>query len=363
MHKAVPNWVLDRLRSINGLAVESGDSPDAVTVNAAGGPPISFAVRYIPVLSREHAKALVADQNGIINPPYVDGTQVLVATRQLAEATRQILRPTHLSWVERLSSYCRLIAPGLLVEVEGPIQKDVHTAAHAPARLRGKSGMLAEALLGMKRDSQISVADAAVRAGISTGLASRLLRRLTELRITERFGAGPGGFWRLTDAAALLDLWVAEERRAPTQSIGVYSWNRSVSGVYEGLARLGEAGLTWALGGTAAANLYAPTLTTYPDPTVWVPTSIDPKRAATILGGEIVDKGANIHIWQSDGDIPLRHSLPWSGTDAARDRAAGAFGDLRVVSMPRAYVEATKGSGRSAEVADNLRTNLLVQHA
>ena len=225
-------------------------------------------------------------------------------------------------------------------------------------RLRDRSGWLPELILNAGPQERILLTEVAKQAGISPALVSRLLRRLTELKILETQGAGPRRWWSLLDPGALLDLWSNEERDKPAQTTGLYVWSRSAAALYERLPELGSAGMNWALAGAAAANLWAPTLTIDPDPAVWVPSSIPAVQAAKALGGDIVEKGANLHFWQSQGDIGLRHARDWSGVTADSPRLPG----LRLVSRPRAYLEALRGNGRSAEVAQKLRENLL-KHA
>lgn len=284
--------------------------------------------------------------------------RLLIVARQLSEPVRELLRSAEISWVERLSGTYRLVGPGLLIEVTVKAADHHHPKAPARGRLRDKSGLLAEILLQLKRNERFSATEIAKRAGISTALTSRILQRLTQLKTVQRTGTGPFGYWEVADPGALLDVWVAEERSRPDLSRGIYVWSRSPVGVYEKLPKLNEAAASWALGGVSAANLYAPTLTTYPDPTVWVSARIPAQKIAEVIGGELVDKGANMQIWQSDTDVALQHSIDWSapiGRPAGVVRVAG----MRIVSQPRAYVEAMSGAGRSTEAARNLRQAIL----
>lgn len=343
------------LQSVDGLEVKPGRTEATIRIGAGNGPALSFQVRHIPVLSQERARelslALRAQGSG------AGGAGVLIATRQLAGATRTILRSAGVSWVERLTGVCRLVAPGLLVEIGNREDRVRGSGGQIRARLRDRSGWLPEWILDAGPRDRIRLTDIAKQAGISTALASRLFRRLTELNVLEAQGAGPRRCWRLADPGALLDLWSEEERSTPAESTGLYLWSRSTTSLYERLHELTAAGIDWALGGTAAANLWAPTLTAYPDAAVWIPARIPGSEAARALGGEVVEKGANLQLWQTQGDFSLRHARDWgSAAPAATVPSPSA---LRLVSRPRAYLEALRGTGRSAEVAQNLRERLL----
>jgi hypothetical protein len=154
----------------------------------------------------------------------------------------------------------------------------------------------------------------------------------------------------MMDAGGVLDLWAHEEQEA-TVTTKLHVWSRSPQALLEKLTVLDELRDRWALGGTIAANLFAPTLTIYPDPAIWVEAHIAPTQVANILDGEIVDKGSNLQIWQSDDNAALERSTIW--------QSASGIHNLRIVSRPRAYVEAIKAPGRSPEVAQNLRERIL----
>jgi hypothetical protein len=87
--------------------------------------------------------------------------------------------------------------------------------------------------------------------------------------------------------------------------------------------------------------------------------TIPATRIAQALGGELVDKGANMQIWQSDGDTALEHSVEWSTPITTETSGTPRFSGMRLISPPRAYLESVNGTGRSREVARNLRQAIL----
>lgn len=243
---------------------------------------------------------------------------------------------------------------GLLVEVKA---EDISQRRKAPsdrARLRQRSGLIAEVLLLAPQQERIQAGKLIRQTGLSAGLVSRLLHRLASLKLLEINGAGPNRYWQFVDRGGLLDLWAAEGEPPPPPT-GLYVWTRSPKELIEKLALLDGVSEHWALGGAAAANVYAPTLTIIPEPTVWFDARVPAERVARAIGGEIVDHGANLWLWQSEQGLALTHATLWKPPGTA----AVESGELRIVTRARAYIEALKEGGRSAEIAQNLREKIL----
>jgi predicted transcriptional regulator len=311
---------------------------------------VAFNVQHFPVLSRERASELVKEGSALHRQKALP----LLATRQLSEPTRELLRKAGMSWVEQLTGVCRLAGRGLLVEAKVDDISRQRKAPSVRARLRQRSGLIAEVLLLTPLQGKIQAAKLIRQTGLSAGLVSRLLHRLARLKLLEINGGGPNRYWRLVDRGGLLDLWAAEEE-PPPPTIGLYVWTRSPREMIQKLAILDKVSEHWALGGAAAANVYAPTLTVNPEPAVWFDGRVPPERVARAIGGEIVDKGANLYLCQSDQGLALTYATLWKPPDAA----AMEFGTLRIVTRARAYIEALKEDHRSAEIARNLREMIL----
>lgn len=347
---SAPDWLFRTLQRA-GLRVESGHTSSSLLIQLEGSRPIEFGVLLFPVLSLERAQELVQNLRGP-NPK----TRFLFAIRQLSERTREMLRTSGCSWAEELTGIVHIVAPGLLVNVNGISNSKLRSESAVRARLRDRSGLLAEALLISNPKDKILLRTIASRAHISTALASRVLTRLSKNNLMDIQGAGPNRFWRLADRGGLLDLWAAEEHQRPEKTYGLYVWSRSPQGLLEKLPSLNRLTQAWALGGPAAANSYTPTLTTHPDPSIWVDARIPPEEVARALQGEIADKGANIQLWQSERNLALKlatYQLP-------KERRSPPSGqELRLVSKPRAYIETIRAAGRSPEIAQNLRERIL----
>jgi hypothetical protein len=169
--------------------------------------------------------------------------------------------------------------------------------------------------------------------------------------LVEIRGAGPYRNWRLLDRGGLLDLWAGEEAIKSARQTALYVWSRSPRALLEKIPAISAITEHWALGGAAAANLYRPTLTVDPAPTIWIDSNVPAESVARSLGGSLAEQGANMFVHQIEHNLPLRHAVSWSGS-----------GNLRVVSRPRAYLESLVEGGRSADVAQKVREEVVGGH-
>ena len=345
----ISSWILRQLRAVPGLqvVVPPRNGSNRIGLGADQGQVVYFDVLEMRLLSEERARLLLETDRD-------PGANTLIATTRLAPSTRTLLRDAGLSWLERDSGRSRVYAPGLLVDVVIPTDAKRRRGTRSTAqpsrtapKLRDRSGLIAEALLLRTHDDLVTLADLAQTAGLSRGMVSRLLARLTELGILETHGKGPHKTWLLSDPGALLDLWAAEERTTPELVTDLSVWSRTPDELLDRFTSL-DARLPYALGGAVAANIHAPTLTVTPRPDVWIPAGTPSAELARQLGGEIVESGANVRVLQSAGDVALHlaRTLP-----SKHKRGSG----LSVVSPYRAYVEASASSGRGPEAADALR--------
>ena len=347
----VPDWLFRLLQQVDGLEAHMESSHRSLSVVVNGGPRTTFEVLSIPVLSHEKADELIRTWRS--SDPNSVRQHRLIATRRLSAATRELLREEGISWAEEGTGICRLFAPGLLVDVT--IEHAFQGKAAVRARLRDRSGLVAEVLLSAFLHKEIRLGNLAKQARVSSALASRILARIEKLDLLDVHGAGPRRFWQLSNAGGLLDLWAAEEHRSGLTT-GIYVWSRSPQDLLTKMPRLNDLKGRWALAGTSAANLYAPTLTLFPDPTVWVESRVPAREVASALGGEIADKGANLQIWQLKDNLVFLNAALWTPPNALAN-----FGvqELPIVSPPRAYIETINATGRAPEVAQNLRQRII----
>jgi hypothetical protein len=343
-------WVLRTLDQVAGLTITpSTDGRLLLAIN--GGRQHTFEVLNMPTLSQEKAAEFVKNRQKISSQKW---KAPLIAVRQLSAPTRELLRKERISWVEEETGVCFLGGPGLLIDTKIRDRAERQARGSGQAKLRGRSGLVVETVLSFFQHERLLVKTLTSRANVSPGTVSRVLARLSRLKLLDVFETGPNRYWQIKDAGALLDLWAGEERR-PERVTSLYVWSRSPHELLEKLSDLNRLKGDWALGGVAAANIYAPTLTTEVNPAIWLDARMPAQEVVTIVGGEIVEKGFNLQVWQSADNVPLLHA-----SDSARANwpLPKATPNLRIVTPSRAYIETINGAGRGPEAARNLRERI-----
>lgn len=382
----IPDWLVRRLRTLPGVRVNI--DPLGVRMTLQGPGTKSTVYRVIPAsgISGPEGMRRAKELSRKIGPMHT-----LLTVRSLPSTIRDELANAGVSWAEQLTGHLHLQAPPFFIHVEGRRHTSAsptpNEAGVRPTRLIGLSGRCAETLLLLattpgRLEHGVTTTQLAALAGVTQPQATYVLHRLEREKILEptRSG-GRTRNWNVIDAAGLLDLWSAEDH-APVEETQVYVWSRTPQELLQGLARLNDSVKTWALAGAAAANLYEPTLTTYPMATIWIPNATPVDAVATALGGQVVSDGGSITIRQTAKDPWALHRLSLSmraavnGNDDveadenARLRhalheeqdlppAADLWRGLSLVSRPRAVIETLRdGRGRYEEIAIALRNSM-----
>lgn len=384
--KRVPDWLIRRLRTIPRLRVEIDPHRNRLTLLTSGAKPAIYRVVAASGISGAEAMRRATELSRKVGLEHT-----LLAVRSLPSGVRDELADAGVSWAEQLTGHLHLQAAPLFVHVDGrgyfselptPTKERLR-----PTRLVGLSGRCAETLLLLattpgRREHRITTTRLAALAGVTQPQATYVLHRLEREKVLKptRSG-GRTKSWEIVDAAGLLDLWGAEDN-APVLETQIYAWARAPQELLQGLARLNDVVEEWALGGAAAANLYAPTLTTYPIATLWIPNATPVETVAAALGAQVVADGGSITIRQTAKDPWALHRLslptatsiidgdPVDGDENARLRrtlhdeqglppSTDLWGGLSLVSRPRAIIETLRdGRGRYEEIALALRNSL-----
>jgi hypothetical protein len=328
--------VLRILRGIPGLSATVEPEGSDHGVDAV----LQFAGTERPILLQLKSRANVATAWQVVHQAETgqDAPVLLVAGETTADA-RRILEQHGISVVDGLAN-AHIELPGLLFHREG---HGSHTQAR-PTRLTGKAGVAAQALL-LHPNRAWQVKDLAGEAGVSAGLAHRVLARLEAEGVAVAEGTGPSRVRRVTDPTALLDLWAEEDAPRPARSLG-YLLAPSPQQLIEDLRRgLDDGRIAYALTGAAAANLVAPFVTAVPVIEVWISALTAPDEAYAATRSEAVTDGHNLVFLQAKDDTPL----------AFRERV----GDAWLAGRFRLYADLRRDPRRGREQADHLRQEVI----
>jgi hypothetical protein len=182
-------------------------------------------------------------------------TPLLVIAGHTTAKVREILGQHGIAFVDGLGN-AHIELPGLLFHLEGRREPRRGEVRPTPTRLRGKAGIVAQALL-LHPEYEWQVGDLAAEAQVSAGLAHRVLSRLERERIIAAEGAGPMRVRRLTNPTALLDLWAEENADRPTRTSAYLLAQTPRQLIQELGGALGRNRIDYALTGAAAASLVA----------------------------------------------------------------------------------------------------------
>jgi len=279
------------LREVPGVTVEAGG---AARGRGRGDAVLRFgpAAEAVAVEVKRRANAATAWQIVQQSRAVPDGNLLLVAGATTAEAREILERHVEL--------------PGLLLHTEG--QRGRRGDAPRPqthARLAGKGGVAAQALL-LEPTRDWKVQDLAGEAGVSVGLAHRVLARLETEGLVAAEGAGPRRVRRVADPTALLDLWAEENTDRSVQRMRAYRLAREPRALADAVsAGLDAAGIDHAVTGAAAAARIAPFVTAVPVAEIWIDSVASLEAVAAASGAEVAETGHNLAFVQANGDEPL----------------------------------------------------------
>ena len=263
---------------------------------------------------------------------------LMIAGETTADA-REVLQRHRIGVIDGLG-HAHIELPGLLLHVEG------HRPRRQawPTRLNGKAGVAAQALL-IHPERAWQVQQFAEEAGISLGLAHRVLSRLAGEGVVAAEGSGRNRIRRVTDPTALLDLWAEENTYQPTRTLAYLLAQNPRQLIGELGHGLDGAGIDYALTRAAAASMVAPLVTSVPVAEVWVTATAAAEQLYEATGAEAVADGPNVVFLQARDDTPL----------AFREQADG----LWVASRLRLYADLRRSPRRGREQAEHLRREVI----
>jgi hypothetical protein len=324
------------LRAVPGLAVVAEPSAADQGVDAVIRVADSEAVVVVQAKSRANAATAWQLVREAETQP---DTPMLVIAGETTGDARDVLQQHGIGLVDGLG-HVHIELPGLLFHHEG------HRPRRRawPTRLNGKAGVAAQALL-MHPERVWQVQELAAEAGVSLGLAHRVLARLTDEGVVAAEGSGRNRVRCVSDPTALLDLWAEENTFQPARTLAyllAQSPRQLVDDLGHGLER---AGIAYALTGAAAASLVAPLITAVPVAEVWVIATASAEQLCQAVGADPVADGQNVVFLQARDETPLAFS----------EQAD----ELRVASRFRLYADLRLSPRRGREQADHLRREVI----
>ena len=269
---------------------------------------------------------------------------VLAVADLTTASARRILAEHEIGYVDAAGN-AHLDFPGVYLHIEKPELRRERRETGAPIRLAGQAGAVAQALL-LDPGREWRMAELAMRAGASVGLVHRVLRRLQEIAIIGTAEADRTSARVLTNPAALLDLWIEENRDRDVHRQGAYVLPPRGGDIVQVLEkRLRQRDFAHALTGTAAAARLAPFVTTEPVPTYWIDADEPLASVVDTLEAEVVESGANVVLMQARDDAPLAF--------------AGERNGVQYANIFRIYHDARRDPKRGLEQAEHLRREVI----
>jgi hypothetical protein len=338
MTRELDAHVLRILRNVPGLtvAVEPGGTDRRVDAI------LQFGNQREPVAVEFKSRANAATARQLVELAKTLDLPLLLVAGETTDEARAILEQHRIGVVDGFGN-AHLDFPSLLVHLEGRRQPRAIAKA-APARLRGKAGLAAQALL-IHTDKAWRVRDLAEETGISVGLAHRVLARLEDEGIVVSEGSGPRQVRRVENPAALLDLWTEEQDERPVRTPG-YLLARTPGELIRRLGgNLDHAEIDYALTGAAGGSLVAPFITAIPVVELWVAPTAAPDELHLGAGTQAVGDGHNVVFLQAWNDDTL----------AYRERADDAW----VANRFRLYADLRRDPRRGREQAEHLRSEVI----
>ena len=271
--------------------------------------------------------------------PNIDIVVPVLAAESLSPGAKDLLRTEQVGYFDSGGSLY-LPAPGAYVYIDKPPPK-----AQASVMRSLFTGRRAQAIhtLLMQREHWFGVKELAERAQVSPATASEILSELEKFDWIAIRGQGPNKERHLRDPRALLDAWAAQVAGSrPTILRRYFVPGKKAEALVDSAAQAFEArGVGYAISNEAAAQRYAPFLSSFGQVRCRVLVTPEANDALADLGARVVNEGANFAIMEvkSPGDLLFRERV----------------GNAWLASPIHVYLDLLRGEGRAKEMAEHLR--------
>lgn len=264
-----------------------------------------------------------------------------LAAGSISPGAKDILKAERVGYYDTGGSLY-LPAPGAYVYIDKPAPKSADKKLQS--LFKGKQAQVLHVLL-MNPETWFGVHELADLARVSPATASVALSMLAQLDWAQARGQGPSKERRLVEPGAALDTWrdhlVASRRGIPTRRY--YVPGRDAFGLLEELADLCEQfGVEYAVTQEAAAQNYAPYLTSIARIACRMAPVRDAQEVMSRLDARVVTEGANLEVIETR---PVGEFL-------FKESKAGIW----FASPIQTYLDLQRASGRTPELAAHLRS-------
>ncbi len=263
----------------------------------------------------------------------------LLVAESISPGAKELLRSERVGYYDSGGSLF-LPAPGAYLYIDKPPPKTL--AKSVRALFSGRRAQVLHALLVQYRD-WFGVTELAQQAMVSPATASQVLTELERFDWLESRGQGPSKERHLREPAALLDAWAKQLASIRPPTLRRYYVPSAKADTLP--MRIGEAfdahDAQYAVSHEAAAQRYAPFLSSVSQVRTRVLIGADAEAAIGDLGARFVTEGANLAIIEakSPGELLFREKV----------------GGLWLASPIQIYLDLLRGEGRSKEMAEHFR--------
>ena len=332
---ALPDVRIADSREFAAMVSRSTNLAIALTV---AGNPITLDVVVRKAAYPRDARVLVA-QFVSRSRENSRGVVPFLIAESLSSGAKELLQSHRIGYFDSGGSMF-LPAPNAFVLIDRPAPKQLEKTIRS--MFVGRRAQVLHALLTDSR-SGFGVNSLAERALVAASTVSDVFAELERLDWLESRGHGPNKLRHLREPAALLDAWATDYAQAtPQKTHRFYVPGLKSDALIEHLSgSLGAREIEYALSYEAAAQRYAPFLSSISQVHIRLLPNALTDAALGELDARVVAEGANLTVIETkaEGDLLFRQQID----------------GVWLASPVQVYLDLQRGEGRSKELATHLR--------
>lgn len=323
----------------------SGWRADAMVSAQIGGRPITFVVEVKRSAFPRDAREAVWQLRNLSSHQTTHDERKFVPmliAESISPGAREFLRQEHVAYYDSGGS---LYVPvrGAFIFVDKPLPKMGNRAVRS--LFTDRRAQILHAVWDQE-DAWFGVDDIARRSGVSPGTVSATLMAMEQWDWVSHRGVGPNKERRLVDRRGLLDTWTDYQIASRPSPFGRYFIPAArIEDLIRKLSHACEENeIPYAITGEAAAQAYAPYLSTVSQLRCRLPTGSDLEALLRSLDARNVVDGWNLGVVDTK-----------MGTFSFRRR----LGDAWYADPLQTYLDLLQAGGRASEMAQHLRREIL----